>query len=48
VDDDQELMFAEQLRQANRTFGCLELVVADLLRLGGGLRLPAVFGFLRS
>src|ERR1700681_1936288 len=38
VNDDQKLMIAEQLRQANRTLGPLELVVADLLRLGGRLR----------
>jgi hypothetical protein len=54
VNDDQNLMLAEELRQANRTLGRLELVVADLLRLGGGLcfahflanggDLPAVVG----
>src|SRR6202040_37425 len=38
VNDDQDLMIAEELRQANRTLGRLELVVADFLRLGGGLR----------
>src|SRR6202165_1219983 len=43
VNDDQNPMIAEELRQANRTPGRLELVVTDLLRLRGPPRFPRIF-----